>query len=159
MDLVSDWPAIRKHVNRAFRTNFHVSIASVGSDLWPTATPIGSLFLNSDQTGSYFEKFPSNLPKHALENRRICILAVNSGSWYWIRSLANGAFSTPPAIKLYGELGERRESTDIELERLNRRMRLTRGLKGHTFLWGNMKYVREIRFVRAENIRLGKMTN
>jgi len=49
MDIKSNWKEIKRHFNRSFRTNFHVSIASVDKDNNPTVTPIGSLFLNNNQ--------------------------------------------------------------------------------------------------------------
>ncbi len=159
MDLVTDWKNIRTHFNKSFRSNFHVSIASVDANNNPTVTPIGSLFLNDNQTGIYFEKFPSKLPNHANINKNICVLGVNSNRLFWIKSLFKEKFATPPAIKLYGELGIKRKATQKEIERLNKRMKLTNGLKGNTYLWKDMKYVREIKFTKAENINLGKMTN
>jgi uncharacterized protein len=158
MDIIDKWPDIRKHFNKSFRTNFHVSIASVDMEGNPTVTPIGSLFLNGDQTGFYFEKFPSKLPEHARHNSNICILAVKSGTWFWLRSLFQGYFKTNPAIKLYGQLGNRRNAKASELERLRRRMRYTTGLKGHDLLWGSMPFVRDISFTKAEVINLGRMT-
>lgn len=158
MDIVSNWKNIRKHFNNSFKSNFHVSIASVDEHGTPTVTPIGSLFLNNDQSGFYFEKFPSKLPEHARANINICVLAVNSNTWLWIRSLFIGRFQTYPAIKLYGQLGKRRTATENEVRRLRRRMRYTRGLSGNTYLWGKMDTVRDITFFRAEKIRLGRMT-
>jgi hypothetical protein len=158
MDVTQDWDFIRRHFNRSFRTNFHVSIALVGPDNRPTVTPIGSLFLNDDQSGFYFEKFPSRLPAHARTNRSICVLGVNSGTWFWLKSLFRGKFESCPAIKLYGELGERRRASDSEVRRLNRRMGTTRGLKGNTYLWGEMNVVRKITFTHADKINLGAMT-
>ncbi|MGB5554956.1 MAG: hypothetical protein WBM83_09890, partial [Flavobacteriaceae bacterium] len=75
MDIKRDWTTIRKHFNTSFRTNFHVSVASVDSENNPTVTPIGSLFLNDEQIGFYFEKYPSKLPIHAKSNTNICVLA------------------------------------------------------------------------------------
>ena len=158
MDLHANWNKIRQHFNRSFRSNFHVSIASVDANNNPTVTPIGSLFLNDNQAGFYFEKFPSKLPEHVKVNKNICVLGVNSGTFFWIKSLFAGKFSKYPAVKLYGELGERRKATDKEINRLNRRMKATKGLKGNTYLWGNMDLVREIQFIKAEKINLGKMT-
>lgn len=158
MDIQKSWSDIRKHFNKSFKTNFHVSIASVDPENSPTVTPIGSLFLNSDQTGFYFEKFPRKLPAHSTTNNKVCVLGVNSGLLFWIKSLLLERFSYYPAIKLYGELGERRKATEKELSKLKRRMRATRGLKGHTYLWGEMNWVREVHFVKAEKINLGKMT-
>jgi len=159
LNIKSDWSEIRKHFNRSFKTNFHVSIASVDKENNPTVTPIGSLFLNKDQSGFYFEKYPAKLPDHANHNKNICVLAVNSGKWFWLKSLFSGMFKTYPAIKLYGELGERREATELETKRLNRRMKATKGFKGNSYLWGSMPYVRDITFTHVEKNNLGKMTD
>lgn len=158
MDLNSNWDKIRLHFNKSFRSNFHVSIASVTSDNIPTVTPIGSLFLNNDQTGFYFEKYPTKIPMYSKINKKICVLAVNSNRWFWINSLFKGRFSTYPGIKLYGILGEKRKATEIDIKRLNRRMKMTKGMKGHKYLWGSMTMVREITFTKAEQINLGEMT-
>ena len=158
MDIKSNWKEIRKHFNRSFKTNFHVSIASVDRDNNPTVTPIGSLFLKNNQTGFYFEKYPTRLPVDAENNHNICVLAVNSNIWFWLKSLFIGEFKNYPAIKLYGQLGDKRKATDIEIKRLNSRMKSTKGFKGNSYLWGKMEYVREISFTRAEKINLGEMT-
>ncbi len=47
----------------------------------------------------------------------------------------------------------------IELHRLARRMKATKGLKGNKYLWGDMNWVRDITFTKAEKINLGEMTN
>ncbi|MEO9852194.1 MAG: hypothetical protein ABJH72_07895 [Reichenbachiella sp.] len=158
MNLQTDWSKIRKHFNQSFKSNLHVSIASVGSDDRPTVTPIGSLFLNDNQAGFYFEMFPSKLPAHASINKNVCVLGVNSSRLFWIKSLFKGRFEHYPAVKLYGQLGEKRKATDREIARLKRRMRSTKGLKGHKYLWGQMESVREIYFQQAETINLAKMT-
>ena len=158
MDITGNWADIRKHFSRSFRTGFHVSIASVDKNSNPTVTPIGSLFLNNNQTGFYFEKFPTKLPKNSTDNKNICILGVNSSTFFWLSSLFRGEFKNYPAIKLYGTLGEKRKASDIELERLSARMRSTKWLKGNNYLWGKMEYVRDIKFTKAEKINLGKMT-
>ena len=63
-----------------------------------------------------------------------------------------------PAIKLYGELGNKRKASEKEIKRLNRRMKATRGMKGNTYLWSDMQFVRDIDFTKAEKIDLGHMT-
>ncbi len=158
MDITTDWNKIRVHFNKSFKSNLHVSVGSVNSNHQPTVTPIGSLFLNSDQTGFYFEKFPSKLPQHAKSNNHICVLAVNSNKWFWLKSVFYGKFYQYPAIKLYGQLGNKRDATQHELSRFYRRMRWTKGLKGDTYMWREMAQVREIIFTRAEKINLGAMT-
>lgn len=158
MNLIQDWPSIRTHFNKSIQSSLHVSIASVGIDDKPTVTPVGSLFLNGDQTGFYFEIFVSKLPLHEKKNKNICVLAVNSNKWVWLKALFKLKFKSNPAIKLYGELGKKRPATDIEISRLNRRMKATKGLKGNKYLWSNTPIVREIKFSEVEGINLGKMT-
>ena len=159
MNIKDNWHKIRIHFSKSFSSSLHVSIAFLDADNNPTNTPIGSLFLNKNQTGFYFEKFPTKLPNHSKLNQNICVLAVNSNKWFWIKSLFKKRFSNYPALKLYGNLGERRKASEIEIKRLQRRMRRTRGLKGHTYLWEDMKYVREITFFNVEKINIGKMTS
>ncbi len=158
MNLIKDWHKIRKHFNKSFGTNFYISIASVDIDHNPTVTPIGTLFLNDNQSGFYFEKFPSKLPELAKNNPNVCLLGVNSNRFFWIKSLFKNSFSDYPALKLYETLGERRKATEKEIKRLNRRMRITNNLKGNTYLWKNMEFVRDIQFTKAESINLGLMT-
>lgn len=159
MDIYKEWETIRKHVNDSFKTSLHVSIATVSKEGTPLVTSIGTLFLNKDQTGFYFEKFSSKLTVNVETNAKVCVLAVNSSKWFWIQSLYRKKFTKHPALKLYGELGEKRKASEVELKRLERRMRLTKRLKGHTYLWGKgMDTVREIRFSTVEKMKLGVMT-
>ena len=135
----------------------HVSIASIDQENLPTVTPIGTFFLNKNQTGFYFEKYTAQLPLNSKQNKNICVLGVNSSKRFWIKSLFKGRFSNHPAIKLYGLMGEKRKATTDELRALKRRMRFTKSLKGHQYLWNNMFYVRDISFHKAEPMKLGKM--
>ncbi|MGB5665796.1 MAG: hypothetical protein WBM53_03020 [Maribacter sp.] len=158
MDLLENWDKIRRHFSKSFGSSLHVSIASVGTENSPTITPVGSLFLNRDQTGFYFEKFITSLPKNVLKNENICVLAVNSHRLFWLKSLFKGQFKTYPALKLYGKLGKRRKASESEIRALQRRMKFTRSLKGHKYLWNDMVEVRELEFHRVEKINIGKMT-
>jgi hypothetical protein len=158
MDVIENWSGIRKHFSQSFGSSLHVSIASVGADNAPTVTPVGTVFLNKDQSGFYFEKFVSTLPKHAVHNNSICILAVNSSKLFWIKSLFNARFGVYPAYRLYGTLGKLRKATEPEIRALKKRLKSTRRLKGHKYLWGNMTEVREISFHKGEKINIGKMT-
>ncbi len=157
MDINTNWKEIRMHFSKSFKSSLHVSIASVNAENNPTVTPIGSLFLNDDQTGFYFEKYPTKLPVNVSSNPNVCVLGVNSSKWFWVKSLFKEKFSSAPAMKLYGTLGEKRKATEDENRALVRRMRSTNTLKGHTYLWGKMDSVREITFTRVEKINLGKM--
>lgn len=158
IDIIKNWPQVKEHFRKCIKANMHVAIASVDENHIPTVTPIGSLFLNANQTGFYFEKFATKLNKNSKTNKSICILAVNTGKWFWIRSLFKGKFSAYPAVKLYGELGEKRDATSKEFRAFQRRVRSTKSLKGHQYLWKDMSQVREIKFTKAEKINLGTMT-
>jgi hypothetical protein len=158
INLEENWQKIRIHFSKSIASNMHVSIASVDENQQPTITPIGSLFLNKNQTGFYFEKFATKLNINSKKNKNICVLAVNSNKWFWLKSLFKMNFSDYPAVKLYGELGDKRPATDKEYRAFQRRIRKTKRLKGSQYLWQDMSEVREITFTKAEKINLGKMT-
>ncbi|MFK8059104.1 MAG: pyridoxamine 5'-phosphate oxidase family protein [Polaribacter sp.] len=158
INLKENWQKIRIHFSKSFGANMHVSIASVNEDNQPTVTPIGSLFLNNDQTGFYFEKFAIKLNVNSKVNKSICVLAVNSNKWFWFKSLFKIKFDEYPAVKLHGELGMKREATEKEYRAFQRRIRQTKRLKGSQYLWQDMSMVREIKFTKAEKINLGTMT-
>ncbi|MDD7913433.1 hypothetical protein [Polaribacter ponticola] len=158
INLEENWQKIRRHFSKSFGANMHVSIASVNEENQPTVTPIGSLFLNDDLTGFYFEKFATKLNVNSKVNKNICVLAVNSSKLLWFKSLFKMNFSEYPAIKLYGELGVKREATKKESRVFQRRIRQTKMLKGSKYLWQDMSLVREIKFTKGEKINLGKMT-
>lgn len=158
MNITSSWPDIVLHFTACFRSNYHVSIATVDADNCPVVTPVGSLFLNDDQTGYYFEKYLTSIPRHAAASRNICVLGVNSSAWFWLKSLYRGEFQGYPAIRLFGTLGNKRQATPEEVARLRHRVRRGKGLKGHAYLWSRMGEVREVTFTRAESVNLGAMT-
>lgn len=158
VNLEENWQKIRTHFSKSFGANMYVSIASVNEDNKPTITPIGSLFLNENLTGFYFEKFATKLNVNSKVNKSICVLAVNSNKWFWFKSLFKMSFSEYPAIKLYGELGGKREATDKEYRAFQRRITLTKSLKGSKYLWQDMSMVREVTFTKGEKINLGTMT-
>ena len=158
INLEENWQKIRKHFRKSFAANMHVSIASVDENHQPTITPIGSLFLNNNQTGFYFEKFATKLNINSKTNKSICVLVVNSNKWFWLKSLFKMSFSEYPAIKLYGELGIKREATKKEYRAFQRRIRKTKRLKGSQYLWKDMSMVRQITFTKGEKINLGIMT-
>ncbi len=157
MHLINNWERIRTHFKKSFSTNLHVTISSVNADHQPTTSVIGSFFLNKDQTGFYFEEFTTKLPTNAKANKNVCVVAVNSSKRFWIKSLFKGKFIADPAIRLYGILGEKRKATKSEKRALERRVRYTRRLKGHQILWTSMDHVREIKFTKAEQMKVGTM--
>lgn len=158
MEHIDNWKEVKEVFRESFKSSFHYSIATVSENGEPHVSPIGSLILGRPGEGFYFEKFPSNLPRNLSNNNQVCVLAVNSGKWFWLKSLVAGKFSVPPAIRLYGEVGELREATEAELLLWQKRVKSVSFTKGHKLIWRDMSKVRDIRFTRVEPVKIGQMT-
>lgn len=154
----SEWLTIRKSINRNFTSNLHVAIASIDKENFPTVTPIGSLFLNADQTGFYLEKFTQSIPQNFKTKQQVCVMSVNSSKWFWLKSIIKGKFKHSPAIRLYGTLQPVRKATELELKRFDKRFKRLSPFKGYQLLWADMVMVRPISFSHVAYISLGEMT-
>lgn len=159
MDLISNWKDIKTLFKQSFSSSFHFAIASVTESGEPHATPIGSLILGKPGHGFYFEKFTQHLPLNYASNKQICVLAVNSSKWFWLKSLISGGFAHPPAVRLHGVVGELRDATEEEIAIWQRRVRRVSFSKGHAMMWRSMSMVRDIQFTKMEPVNLGKMTH
>ncbi|WP_026842969.1 pyridoxamine 5'-phosphate oxidase family protein [Citrifermentans bremense] len=158
MEIEKHWPMIKAVLEKAHSTNRHCAIATVSEDGTPHVTPIGSLFLRDDCTGFYIESYCQKMADNLKCNNRVCIMGINSGIGYWLKSLFSGRFPTPPGIRLYGTVSELRLGTKDEIEYFQNRVRAFRKLKGHDLLWKNMRHVREIQFRSFEPVHAAKMT-
>jgi len=158
MDIHQNWKAIKTLFKESFKSSFHYAIATVSENGEPHVTPIGSLILGKPGSGIYFEKFPQQLPKNLVANQHVCVLAVNSGKWFWLKSLLGGKFTEPPAVRLYGIVGDLREATDVEIALWQKRVRRVSFSKGHALMWRSMSMVRDIEFTKVEPVNLGEMT-
>ena len=158
MDLISNWNEVKSLFKDSFKSSFHFSIASVTEKGEPHVTPVGSLILGKPGQGIYFDKFPQQLPFNLKNNNKVCIMAVNSGRWFWFNSLFKGKFSTPPAVRLYGEVGALREATETEIALWEKRVKSVSFTKGHALIWKGMSQVRDIKFDRIEAVNIGEMT-
>jgi len=158
MELNENWGNIKRLFKQSFRSSFHYAIATVSEQGEPHVTPIGSLILGDVGQGMYFEEYPRQLTRNLAKNKQVCVLAVNSSPWFWLKSLIRGRFSEPPAVRLYGVVGEVREATDKEIALLQRRVRKVSFTKGHAMLWKKMSKVRDVKFSRMEPVLIGEMT-
>ncbi len=158
MHITDNWTEIKQLFKRSFRSSFHYAIATVDENSAPHITPIGSLILGEPGRGVYFEEFPRQLPRNLVANQQVCVLAVDSGVGFWLRSLLRGEFGSPPAVRLYGIAGELRPATEAEIARWQRRVRRVRFTQGHKLMWRNMRMVREIKFTRMEPVQIGGLT-
>ena len=155
----AEWDQVREVFNRAFRSNLHFAIASVGEAGEPWVTPIGSVLLTEPGRGIYFEEFTQRLARHVRQDERIAILAVDGSKPLWIRSLVRGRFSNPPGLRLRARvIGSRRPATERERARWLRRVRWFRGTRGHALLWERLGHVRDFEVLAIEPVRLGAMT-
>jgi hypothetical protein len=158
MELFEHWKEVKLLFRESFWSSFHYAIATVNKDGEPHVTPIGSLILGKPGHGLYFEEFPQKMPNNFKSNIHVCVLAVNSGRWFWIKSLIRGRFSSPPAVRLYGTVGNIRNATNSEIQSWQKRIKRLRFSKGHSMMWANMKMVRDIEFTRIEPVNMGEMT-
>jgi hypothetical protein len=159
MDAVTAWPMVRALAKRTFPSSLHFAFATVNSDGSPHVTPIGSLMLAADRPeGIFFEVFSRQMVRNLDERPQVCVLAVNSSAVVWLMALLRGRFTAPPAVRLLGTVGPRREATATEVARWRRRTRGLWRLKGGRSLWGQLRYARTVRFHAVEPIHLGKLT-
>lgn len=158
MEIGKHWETIRAIFEEGRNSCKHFAVATVGEDGSPHVAPIGALFLRADQTGFYFDEFTVTTSKNVKRNPRVCILAVNSTPAFWQRSLVAGSFPTPPAVRLMGTLGERRNGTDQEIALWQDRVKTAHGTKGHELLWKDMRVVRDIFFDSFDPVACGAMT-
>lgn len=157
MELQKDWKRIRKNFGRYGASSFHFSLATVKPDGSPWVTPIGSLMLNKDCTGTYFEIFTRGMPHNLKTNRRIVVMGVHSGRWFWLKSVLHGRFNQPPAIRLVGRTSELRRATEREKKRLKKIVAPLRYTAGYKKMWRHIEYVRDINFEEVVTVNIGTM--
>lgn len=112
----------------------------------PNVTPIGTVFLRGDMTGYYFEQYTTALNQNLEINPNVCVMAVNAGRMFWLRSFMLGRFTSPPGVRLYGKASPLRPATPEEMRGIQARVRPTMWLKGSRLLWTNFTQVRDITF-------------
>lgn len=158
MELQKDWKKIRKYFKKYNLSSMHCAMATVKPDGTPWVTPIGSLLLNHDCSGIYFELYTRGMPANLVDNPKIVVMGVNSSIWYWIKSLVLGKFSTPPALRLIGTAGEVRKATDQEKERIQKLLAPFKFTAGYRKMWSRLEFVRDIKFEQVAEVNLGAMT-
>ena len=158
MDLHHHWPQIKRLFVHTLRTSMHYAIVSVDEEGLPHATPIGSLILTEPGKGYYFEVFTNKMPRNLANQSQVCVMAIDSSKWAWLKALLRGRFGRPPGVRLYGVAGPRREATTEERNRWQHRVRHLRWTKGYKRLWQDLRYVRDIEFNRVDPVQIGILT-
>jgi len=148
-----DWTTIRRAIARAP----YCSIASIDEDGRPRVTPIGSVYLDPSGKGFFLERFTSGLPLNIDRGSPICLMAVDARPSFWLGALISGRFKRPPAIRLRGTAGPRRDATEEERNFFSRRVSKLRWTRGHRQLWSDFRYARSLDLSEQTPIRLGTM--
>ena len=115
MEIGKHWKTIQMVFQESRGSSTHYAIATVNEDGSPHVTPIASLFLRENKTGFYFDEFPVHMSGNLELNPRVCILAVNSDPTFAIKSFLAGKYEIPPAVRLMGSVGKKREGTAEEI--------------------------------------------
>lgn len=152
------WEEIRRLFKSATKSTFYYSLATTKPDGSPHVAPIGSIILRDDKTGFYFERFSRNIPLNIKQNSRVCVMAVNAGKCFWLKSLVRGRFASPPGVRLLGRVEEKRKGTGQELAQWQKRVKIFKKFKGYDLLWKDLTDVRDIYFDGFEPIQAGVMT-
>jgi uncharacterized protein len=159
MELIDHWGEIRSLFNKSLKTAKHLSFATVDKDGNPHVTPIGSLILKNDCTGYFSDKFPKRMKDNFQHSDRVAIMAINTGFWFWFKSIRKGKFVTLPGVRLYGRVGEKRKATEKEQQTWLKQVKFAKGTKGYNLLWKDMSYVRDIHFDSFRPVLAGEMTS
>lgn len=150
-----NWRAIVRYFGDYKVTSMIGSVNRAGQ---ANVTPIGSLLLKDDHSGYYFDLFTKELSDNLDQNHNVCVLLVNTGKLFWFKSLIANNYKAPPGIKLIGTAGKKRKASSEEIESFRKKTRPLNMLKGYKTIFGNLSYVRDIKFTDYFRINTGKMT-
>jgi len=146
MNIKEQWQKIKRVLEQGQASSIYCSIATISPDNTPHITPVGTVFLRNDQSGYFFDHYAQSLGDNIDQNPNVCIMAVNAGRWFWLRSLLKGKFVAEPGIRLYGKVGPKREATAEEIAKIEKRVKGSMWMKGARLLWTDFTHVRDIEF-------------
>ncbi len=159
MEIGKHWKTIQTVCEHALDSSLQYAVATVNKDGSPHLTPIGALFLRENKTGFFFDVFSIKMSNNLEHDPRVCILAVNSGLFFWQKSILIGRCVTPPSVRLMGTVGKKRKATKAEVAKWQNHVKFARGTRGYDLLWKNMQFVRDICFDSFEPVYMGEMTD
>ncbi len=149
----------QKKIKPLFAKSMFSSIATVNEKGHAHVSPIGSVVLLTKDHGVYFEKFTKNIPANIEQNDIVTIMSVNSGRWFWLKSLVKGQFNQPPAIRLVVKMGALKTAGAKEESIFKNKVAPFKWTKGYELLWKDMSMVREFEIIDYKPIFLGHMTS
>lgn len=157
MILEKDWKNIQRIFKLAQKASIHASIATVDQYGQPNITPIGTVFLNDNQTAYFFDTFTERLGENLNQNSKACIQSVNSGKLFWLISLIQGNFSDYPGVRLYVEIGDLRPATEQEKLAVEQRVKPLQWTKGSQLIWSEFTQVRNVKINTFRWVKYPKM--
>ncbi|NNP69912.1 pyridoxamine 5'-phosphate oxidase family protein [Acinetobacter sp. Ac_5812] len=140
-----DWKNIQQIFAAAQKSSLHASIATVDPSGQPTITPIGTIFLNDNQTAYFFDTYTEKLSENLIQNTKACIQAINTNRWFWLKSLIKGHFDHHFGVRLYVEIGDLRPATEQEKRAVDQRTKPLQWTKGSQLIWSEFTHVREFK--------------
>ena len=149
----------KRKIKPLFSQAVFCSVATVNTEGIPHVTPIGSVVLKNKNSGWFFQKFTKNIPKNADHCEYATIMAVNAGKWFWLKSVLQGRFKQPPAMRLMVKLGKYRPATQAEGQKVRRRVSIFKRTKGYQMMWQDMSDIREFEIIEYKPIYIGQMTH
>ncbi len=157
-----NWKRIRKFWGDAARVSASAKLpycvfATVNEDGSPRLAPYGSLILQENKSGFYFDRFSRHTSQNLNRDQRICVLLLKTDKWFWMKALLLGRFDHAPGIRLMGTVGSKREADTEEISAFRKPLRRFRIFKGYQPLWGTVKHGREIHFESFETVNCGPM--
>ncbi len=159
MRIEDHWPTIKRVCKKSVGL---FVFGTADPDGTPRLTPIGSLIPRDDCTAFYFERYPSRLPANLERDGRISVLAVDMRKSFWVLSFFLGKYTHPPAVRLYGRVGELRPATSEELAAFRNHPLVTLVRifcrRGYRVGWEPLTQVRDIRFESFEPCDMGAMS-
>ncbi len=158
-DLQTNWPWIIQRFKKGISSTRFFSFSTVNADGSAHVAPYASLVLNANCTGYYSDAFPNQMSRNLARDPRVCIMAVDTGTGYWLKSLFKGRFDNWPGVRLYGTVGKSRKARAGEIERWLKRVKQFKWFKGYDLIWKDLHTVRDIAFDRFEPVYCGRMTS
>ena len=135
----------------------YCAVSTLNDDGSPRIAPISSLLLGENKQGFYFEEFISATAKNLERDQRVCVLILNNSMWFWMKTIIFGRLAGPPAVRLFGIVGQKREAQPYEIAALRRSIKPFKIFKGYRYLWGAITHGREIHFHSFEPVHCGPM--
>jgi len=158
-DLQANWPWIVQRFKKGILSTRFYSFATANEDGSAHVAPYASLVLNHDCTGYYSEVYPNQMSRNLARNPRVCIMSIDTGIRYWLKSLIKGRFDQWPGVRLYGTVEKSRKARPGEIERWLKRVKQFKLFKGYDLIWKDIYTVRDISFDRFEPVYCGRMTS